>query len=374
MLEKNLQDIRGARVGLITNPTGVDRHLRSTVDLLFHHPHIHLKALLGPEHGVRGNMQAGEVVSHGVDVKTGLPMISLYGSEKRPSREVLHELDVVIFDVQDIGSRYYTMIYTLAYALEEVQKAGKKMVVLDRPNPIAPMGVQGSRIQEDCTSFVGGYGLPHVHGLTVGELAQYFKQEFSPAADLEVVAMEGWRRNVWFEATPWPWVLPSPNIPTVETAILYTGTCLFEGTNLSEGRGTTKPFELIGAPWIDGWEWARELNSLGLSGLIFRPVHFTPTFSKHEGVQVEGVQVHIVDRRQADPLAAGMAMLWSAFVNYPEFRWIEMEDRYFIDLLSGSTELRKAFSCDVPPTGIMEQWAQSQQKFMDIREAYLLYE
>lgn len=384
LLEDRYSEYSGARIGLITNPSGIDQQLRSAIDLIHHHPKLDLRVLFGPEHGVRGNIQAGVKVQDAVDEKTGLPMKSLYGENKRLQREMLEDVDLIIYDMQDVGARFYTLIYTLAYALEGVKAAGKKIVVLDRPNPIAFLGVDGNIIDEKFSSFVGGYGLPILHGMTVGELALYFNEEFGIHADLDVIQMEGWHREMCYDQTGLSWVYPSPNIPTLDTATLYPGTCLFEGTNLSEGRGTTKPFELIGAPWINAREWSQTLNQLNLPGVGFRPVYFTPVFSKHEGEQVEGVQVHIFDRNQVNPLQVGIEMLRTAFQMYPECEWFTFKEHYFIDKLAGGDTLRKVIS-DGRGTvksvvseselyvELKREWAEGLALFEQIREKYLLY-
>ncbi|MDI3548654.1 MAG: hypothetical protein PWR10_2306 [Halanaerobiales bacterium] len=372
-LEREYRKYKGAILGLITNPSGVDRRLRSTIDLIYGHPELDLKLLFGPEHGVRGNWQAGVKVADTLDENTGLLVKSLYGSSKHLSPEMINGLDVIIYDLQDVGARYYTIIYTLAYALEGVKEAGKKMIVLDRPNPISPLDVAGNVIKDDYNSFVGGYRLPIVHGMTVGELAYYFNREFEIGAELEVVKMEGWDHGQWYEETGLPWVYPSPNMPTVETAILYPGTCLFEGTNLSEGRGTTKPFEIIGAPWISAGQWAKELNSRGLPGVVFRPVYFSPTFSKYQGEQLEGVQVHIMNRKEIDPVRIGITMLASAFKNFPESAWIDYDGEYFIDKLAGDDYLREGINQGYGYSEISKQWKEELTRFKKIREEYLLY-
>lgn len=372
-LEREYRKYKGAILGLITNPSGVDRRLRSTIDLIYGHPELDLKLLFGPEHGVRGNWQAGVKVADTLDENTGLLVKSLYGSSKHLSPEMINGLDVIIYDLQDVGARYYTIIYTLAYALEGVKEAGKKMIVLDRPNPISPLDVAGNVIKDDYNSFVGGYRLPIVHGMTVGELAYYFNREFEIGAELEVVKMEGWDHGQWYEETGLPWVYPSPNMPTVETAILYPGTCLFEGTNLSEGRGTSKHFEIIGAPWISAGQWAKELNSRGLPGVVFRPVYFSPTFSKYQGEQLEGVQVHIMNRKEIDPVRIGITMLASAFKNFPESAWIDYDGEYFIDKLAGDDYLREGINQGYGYSEISKQWKEELTRFKKIREEYLLY-
>lgn len=376
-LEDHYQSLKGARIGLITNPSGVDHNLRSTIERIFEHPELDLRILFGPEHGVRGDIQAGKKIEDILDQKTGLIMKSLYGENKRLKPEMIEDLDVIIYDLQGIGARFYTFIYTLAYALEGVAAAGKKIIVLDRPNPIAPLKPTGMIVEEKFSSFVGGYGLPIIHGMTVGELADYINQEYEVNVDLEVIPMEGWNRQMWYDETKLPWICPSPNIPTLETAIFFPGTCLFEGTNLSEGRGTTKPFEVIGAPWIDADEWADELNSLALPGVGFRPIYFRPSFSKHQDEQVAGVQVHLYDRHLINPLQVGIHMLASVFSNYAEADWFTFKEHYFIDKLAGTDYLRQVVMEKRPPrelyTELSTKWEKPLADFLEIREKYLLY-
>lgn len=380
VLESQDSTLSGERLGLITNPSGVDSELRTTIDLLADREEFDLRKLFGPEHGIRGSAQAGVEVEDSIDEKTGLPVKSLYGEEKHLRPEMIDDLDTVVYDLQDIGCRFYTIIYTLAYALEGVAEAGKRMVVLDRPNPIAPLSAAGNRVPDAHSSFVGNYRLPIVHGMTVGELASYFNEEFDVGADLHVVELDDWDRSVWYDATDLPWVYPSPNMPTLGTATVYPGTCFFEGTNLSEGRGTTKPFELVGAPWIDAESWAESLNAQGLSGVAFRPAYFTPMFSKHEREDIEGVQVHVLDRDVFEPVRTGLTMLISAFNTYDECDWVAYDGDHFIDKLAGGTYLRKTIdeadakndARDIAD-GIIDRWDDERASFLDARERHLRY-
>ena len=380
VLESQDSPLSGERLGLITNPSGVDSELRTTIDLLHDREGFDLRKLFGPEHGIRGSAQAGVEVEDSIDEKTGLPVKSLYGEEKHLRPEMIADLDTIVYDVQDIGCRFYTIIYTLAYALEGVAEAEKRMVVLDRPNPIAPLSPAGNRVTESNASFVGNYRLPIVHGMTVGELAAYFNEEFGIGADLRVVELDEWDRDVWYDATDLPWVYPSPNMPTLGTATVYPGTCFFEGTNLSEGRGTTKPFELVGAPWIDAESWADSLNDAELSGVAFRPAYFTPVFSKHERDDIEGVQVHVLDRNDFDPVRVGLTMLISAFNTYDDCDWVAYDGDHFIDKLAGGTYLRKTIdeadaSNDARDIagGIVDRWDDERASFLDARERHLRY-
>lgn len=371
--------LRDERVGLVTNPSGVDPGLRSTVTHLDDHPDVDLRRLFGPEHGIRGRAPAGAAVSDRTDERTGLPVSSLYGETRRPTAEMLDDVDVLVYDMQDLGVRYYTLIYTLAYVLESAAEHDTRVVVLDRPNPVAPLGVSGNRVPDEHASFVGNYRLPVTHGLTVGELARYFVGEFGIDVDLTVVSLSGWTRTDWYDETGLPWVPPSPNVPTLTTATLYPGTCLFEGTNLSEGRGTANPFELVGAPWVDGVEWARTLNDLGLPGVRFRPAAFTPSDSKHEDVAVEGVQVHVRDRDIVEPLVVGLSMLVSAFQRFPESDWRTYEGEYFVDRLAGGPSLRETVDgrdhagVSALVAVLRDGWEEDVAAFRETRERYELY-
>lgn len=293
---------------------------------------------------------------------------------------MIDDIDAVLFDIQDVGARFYTYIYTLAYAMETIGKTDKRIVVLDRPNPIAPLSPTGSRIDEENATFIGDYRLPIIHGMTVGELARYFNGEFEMGADLEVVPMRGWRRNAWYDETGLPWVPPSPNMPTLDTATIYPGMVYFEATTLSEGRGTTKPFEFIGAPWIDAQEWANSLNELNLPAVRFRPVWFTPTFDDHEGNTAAGVQIHILNRDIVQPVRVGLTMLISAFLTYPQSDWISWGDTYAIDSRANGSELRKTIEnadADINPVALADRirngWADDLREFRRVRRPYLLY-
>ncbi|MXV60489.1 DUF1343 domain-containing protein [Natronorubrum sp. JWXQ-INN-674] len=381
VVETELAAIEGDRIGLITNPSGVDSDLNPTIDRLYNHDEVELIRLFGPEHGIRGNEQAGVKVADSVDERTGLPVTSLYGDNRRLQPDMVADLDTVIYDMQDIGCRFYTLIYTLAYALEGVSETDTTFVVLDRPNPIAPLGIDGNRVPPEHESFVGGRRLPITHGLTVGELARYFNGAFDLGADLHVVELEGWTRDTWYDEIEHAWVPPSPNMPTLDTATIYPGTCLFEGTTLSEGRGTTKPFELIGAPWIDAEEWATTLNDLAIDGAAFRPAYFTPMFSKHERRDVEGVQIHVKDRNEISPVEIGMKMLLTAFQLYPDSEWVTSNDDYFVDKLAGGPSLRETVA-DVEPgedpdevyDRLDETWTDDRDAFAETTDKYLLYQ
>ncbi|BAS28297.1 exo-beta-N-acetylmuramidase NamZ domain-containing protein [Limnochorda pilosa] len=365
--------LKGKRVGVITNPTGINRVFRSVVDLLHEHPDIDLAAVFGPEHGFRGAEQAGARVGDQTDPVTGLPVYSLYGETRKPTAEMLEGLDVLVFDIQDVGVHFYTYVSTMAYAMEAAAEHGLEFVVLDRPNPIGGLDVQGPVIQEGYTSFIGVYPMPIRHGMTVGELAWYFNDAFDIDAELTVVPMKSWRRGEWYDQTGLPtWVMPSPNMPTLDTAIVYPGTALLEGTNLSEGRGTTRPFELIGAPFVDAEAFARYLNGRGLPGVVFRPTSFTPTFSKYPGEVVHGVQLHVTDRDRFDPVRAGIEILVAARRLYPDRFQIDRPEHF--DLLTGDPSVRLGIENGASADIIEAAWQRDLEAFKQIRDRYLIYQ
>lgn len=375
-LAEGLPNASGKRIGLITNPSGVDSHLRSTVDLLYEQQHMRLCALFGPEHGIRGEVQAGVKVEGDQDSRTGLPVHSLYGQTRRPTTAMLEGLDALVYDIQDVGVRYYTYVGTLLYAQEAAAKAGLEVIVLDRPNPLPATFLEGNVLDARFASFVGAYPLPVRHGLTVGELARLFASEQGWPAPT-VVPIRNWRRNQWFDECGLPWIFPSPNLPTLDAVALYPGTCLFEGTNCSEGRGTTRPFELIGAPWLDPFQLAEAMNALHLPGAAFRPLYFTPTFSKHSGKVCGGVQVHITDRDQLRPLELGLHLLHTIRALSPQpITWVGSKDggTHFIDLLGGSDQLRLSLDAGASVAEIMAGWDDEQADFARRCRPALLYE
>lgn len=342
-LEDGYKPFVGKSIGLVTNMTGVNQKLTPTIELFVDHPDIKLTALYGPEHGIRGDAKEGEGVHSSIDPYTNLPVYSLYGDSRKPTKEMLDSIDVIVFDLQDIGSRYFTYIYTMAYVMEACGEQGKQFVVLDRPNPISGERIEGNLVEEDVRSFVGLLPIPNRHGMTVGELAQLFKYKFGYKCDLTVVPMEGWKRAMYFDDTPVLWVPPSPNTTNIDMNVLYSGTCLIEGTNLSEGRGTTRPFEWIGAPYVDGQRLAKVFNERKVEGVIARPVSFKPTYQKHMNVVCGGIQLHIVDRSILNSWETGLILIETIADLYPnEFSFIENEQKkYFFDLLAGTKSLRQ---------------------------------
>ncbi len=372
--------VEDARLGVITNPSGVNSALEPTLDLLAADDAFDLRVAFGPEHGVRGDRQAGEEFDDTVDEATGVTVKSLYGDTRRLAAADVAELDVVVCDLQGVGCRFYTYLYTLAYALEGVAGTDTSLVVLDRPNPIAPLPVAGNRIPDEHATFVGGYRLPIVYGLTIGEFVAYVRDMCDVNADLHVVEMQDWNREMWFEETGLHWVQPSPNIPTLTAAILYPGTCLFEGTNLSEGRGTTKPFTQIGAPWIDPFDYADRLEACDVAGVSFRPTYFTPWFSKHEETRTGGVEIHIDDRDRLDPVDVGLLTLVVAFSSFPECDWRQRGNRYVIDRLAGGPWLREHIDSMEPAVdpaqvvaSIRSTWEAEEASFSDVIEDVALY-
>ena len=370
-LMENPEILKGKRVGLITNPTGINAERTSIVDLFDQSDDFELTALYGPEHGVRGDAQAGSTVSSYIDDVTGLPVYSLYGATKKLSAEMLQDVDVLVFDIQDVGTRYYTYIYTMAYAMEAAAENDIPFVVLDRPNPQGGLRVDGPVLDPDYSSFIGLYPIPLKHGMTVGELAQLFNTEYQIQADLEVVKMKGWKRSMMYEDTGLPFVMPSPNMPTTDTVNVYPATGLFEGTNLSEGRGTTKPFQLIGAPYIQAHEYANELNELELPGVAFRAASFTPTFSKHAGKLTHGVEVYVTDPVRFESTRTGIAMIQTAHDMYPDdFEFLAND---FITKLTGNAYVKDMILEGAPLEDILMKIEDERDAFLPIRKEYLLY-
>jgi uncharacterized protein YbbC (DUF1343 family) len=376
LLQDRLDLIKNKRVGLITNPTGVDQKLNSIVDLLYHNPDVKLTALFGPEHGVRGSAQAGSYVDKYIDEQTGLPVYSLYGPTKKPTADMLKDVDVLLFDIQDVGSRYYTYIYTMAEAMEAAKENNIPIIVLDRPNPISGTKVEGPVLEDKYSSFVGEFPIPVRHGMTVGELAELFNKEFGIGADLTVVKMDGWKRNMYYDDTPLQFVMPSPNMPTLDTALVYPGACLIEGTNVSEGRGTTRPFELIGAPFIDGAALAEKLNSYHLPGVTFRDASFIPTFSKYTNELARGVQIHVTDRNSFKSFETGLSIVKTIHDMYPDkfqFRTPNSSGISYFDNLVGNGSIRAGIEVGKSVEEMEAEWQPALDKFMNVRDKYLLY-
>ncbi len=396
LFAKHLDLIRGKHVGLITNPTGVDSQLDSVVELFRSHPDVKLVALYGPEHGVRGNAQAGEYVPFYYDEHFRLPVFSLYGQTHKPPADMMTNIDeymrsfdtqhtgkqveagmmssvdVMVFDLQDVGTRVYTYIATMAYAMQAAADADIPFIVLDRPNPINGIAMEGPILEyPQHSSFIGLYPIPLRHGMTAGELAQLFNAKFlTKKCRLTVVPMENWTRDEWFDETSLPWVLPSPNLPTPESATVYPGQVILEGTNLSEGRGTTKPFEMFGAPWIDGFVLAKKLNELKLPGVKFREVYFTPTFSKFSGTNCGGCQLHVTDRNAYQPVATTLAILSVVKQTYGDK--LELHAGYF-DKVMGTATVREALERGEPAEKIVAGFQPGLAAFAKLRAPFLIY-
>jgi len=374
--------LRGRTVGLVCHPASVDRGLRHAADLLQTAPGVRLAALFGPEHGVRGDAQYMVAVGGERDARTGVPVHSLYGSDAsslRPSAEQLHGLDALVFDVQDVGSRTYTYQATMMLCLEAAAEAGIAFVVLDRPNPIGGLAVEGPALRAGFESFCGLHDLAVRHGMTVGELARLFRVERRLPVELTVVECRRWRRGRMARETGLPWVFPSPNMPTPETALVYPGMCLLEGTNLSEGRGTTRPFELFGAPWLDAPALVEALEAQRLPGVRFRPASFTPTWDKHAGQRCHGAELFVADRESFRPFRTGVAAVQAARAQAPErFRW-RAEPYEFVegvpafDLLCGSARERTALEAGRGWRDLAPAWAREERAFARRRARYLLY-
>jgi uncharacterized protein YbbC (DUF1343 family) len=383
--EVALAPLRGRRIGLLVNPTAVDGELRHAADLLAARADLTIGALFGPEHGVRGDAQDMAGVDDARDPRTGLPVHSLYGhtaASLTPTPAMLADVDVIVYDVQDVGARYYTFVWTMVLAMRAAAQAGKSFVVLDRPNPIGGDLVEGGRIAPGFESFVGLVSCPNRHGLTAGEIATWRAREERLDLDLTVVTMEGWRRSMRYADTGLPWVMPSPNMPTPDTALVYPGMCLVEGSELSEGRGTTRPFELAGAPFVDGHALAARLEA-ELPGLRCRPVTFTPTFQKHAGRACGGVQLHVVDPVAFRPYRTGVAFLAACREldragGGDGFRWRRkayefVEDIPAIDLLCGGPAVREGIDAGLPLADLVATWTADEARQREEREAWLLY-
>jgi uncharacterized protein YbbC (DUF1343 family) len=374
--------LRGQTVGLVTHGAAVDGRLRHVSELLASAPQVRLAALFGPEHGLLGAAQDLIGVGHGRDPVTGLRVHSLYGDHfdsLRPTEEQLAGLDTLVIDLQDVGSRYYTFQATMFLCLEVANRLRLRTVILDRPNPLGGVAVEGPLLQPGFESFVGIYPIVMRHGLTIGELACLYRAEKGWTSEVQIIPCEGWQRDMDFAATGLPWVLPSPNMPTLDTAFVYPGQCLLEGTNLSEGRGTTRPFELCGAPWIDAGALARRLAEEKLPGVAFRPAWFQPTFHKFVGQTCGGVQVHVLDRRVFPPVRCGLAVL-AAFreLSSSRFAWRRepyefVADRLAIDLLFGSDRERQALEAGRTVAEIARAWESDEVAFRQRRQAHLLY-
>jgi len=382
LFEKNWpQKLKGTRVGLLVHPASVNRKLEHAVNLFIKSKQLDLQALFGPQHGIRGETQDNMVEWKGFrDAHTKLPIFSLYGHTRKPEPSMLKDIDVMVIDMQNVGSRYYTFIWTMELCMQACLEMNKSVVVLDRPNPIGGHITEGPVLDTTYASFVGLRPLPVRHGMTIGEIGNYLRNEFYSSLDFHVIPMQGWKRKIWFNDTGLPWVMPSPNMPTLDTAAVYPGTCLLEGTNLSEGRGTTRPFEIFGAPFIDPEILVSHLNQFRLHGVVFRPIYFQPTFQKHAGKLCRGAQIHIVNREKFKPFKTGIAILKIIHDLYPEhFEWKQPPYEYEtekmpIDILAGTDKLRIGIEKDGKLDQMEEWWQEQCQQFhRTCRKRYLMY-
>ncbi len=384
----------GKCIGVVSNHTGVTPELEHLVDVLYFKLRLDVRAIFAPEHGFRGDMPEGFSVESYVDERTRLPVYSLYGVRLKPSKETLSEIDVLIYDIQDVGARFYTYISTLFYVLEAAGENDVEVIVLDRPNPITGNRVEGPILDKRYRSFVGIWDIPVRHGMTVGELALLFNEEAGLNTKLKVHRMIEWNRRMWFDETGLPWVPPSPNMPCLSTATVYPGTCLLEGTNISEGRGTTKPFELIGAPWIDNCRLVEELKSLPIKGVKFRPSTFIPRYRKYGEQLCRGLQIHVTDRNTLEPVKLGLAIVWAVKRIHPDELRFNVEcyegtlgcsicgvggpstkpqARYYFDCLIGSDAVRELIEggCEFKEVAKL---CDEVERFEKNRRKYLLYD
>lgn len=373
--------LHGLRVGVLANPASIDHRFRHITERLSSSTEYTLTAIFGPQHGYNSDAQDNMIETpHGRDPRRNVPIFSLYSETREPTDEMLDLIDVLVIDLQDVGARIYTFIYTMANCLRAAARRGLPVIVCDRPNPIGGLRVEGPTLEPGYESFVGQFRMPMRHGMTIGELARFFNEHFGIGAPLEVFTMEGWSRAWYWDDTDVPWVMPSPNMPTLDTAIVYPGTVLIEGTMLSEGRGTTRPFELIGAPWLDGELVAQRMNRVGLPGVHFRGVTFEPTFQKHAGRPCGGCQIHVLDRDEFEPVRTGVSIIREFYGAGPDlFQWRQPPYEYEheklpIDILAGSPRLRQQIEAQVPLDEIVASWEAGVAEFLEIRRPYLLYD
>ncbi len=374
--------LSGARVGLLVHPASVNSRLAHAVSLFMKSKKCRLSALLGPQHGIYGQTQDNMIEWSGFkDGATGLPVFSLYGRQRKPTSSMLRKMDALVIDLQDVGARYYTFIWTMDLCMEACAEEGKPLVVLDRPNPVGGRYVEGTLLDPEFSSFVGLRPLPVRHGMTIAEVALYLRESFHQAADLHVIRMEEWSRRTWFDGCGLPWVLPSPNMPTPDTALVYPGMCLLEGTTLSEGRGTTRPFEIFGAPFIKPERLVKKLAEFRLPGVVMRPLYFEPTFQKHAGTVCGGAQIHVTDRERFLPFKTAAGILKAVRELYPKFNiWKKPPYEYEeiklpIDILAGTPEFRLQIDRGTALDVMEEQWKEQCQAFNRTRrKRFLLYE
>lgn len=369
--------LAGRRIGLVTNSTGITADFRTTVEVCAQLSGCRLKALFAGEHGLYGERQAGVLFEDEVHPILGVPVFSLYGKHKKPTAEMLDQVDTVIFDMQDVGVRFYTYLSTLFYIMEACAASGKSLLVLDRINPLGGMKTEGGILQKGYESFVGAWHMPIRYGMTIGEITLMRNEEEGIGCELDVIKLDGWKRSMTYAETGQPWMMPSPNIPAPETAEVYAGTCFFEGTNVSEGRGTTRPFEWIGAPWMDGERIARQMQARKLPGVYVHSVYSSPVYSKHQGVLCGGVRLFVTDKGKYRAVETGISLLHEIASSYPnQFEWLappQGGSRYFIDLLTGGTEVREHVHELDGLLHIMASWQQDETEWEERRKPYLIY-
>ena len=380
LLERDRRLVAGQRVGVVSNPASIDAAYRHTADRLTADPDVRVTALFGPQHGFRSDVQDNMIETpHARDARRRVPVYSLYSETREPTAEMLEQVDVLVIDLQDVGTRVYTYIYTMANCMRAAARHGVRVVVCDRPNPVGGDAIEGATLRPEYASFVGQFPIPLRHGLTIGELARLFNDAFGIHAALDVVPLEGWRRAMYYDETGLPWVIPSPNLPTLDSTIVYPGAVLFEGTMLSEGRGTTRPFELVGAPWIDGDRLCDAMNARGLPGVQFRPAFFEPTFQKHARETCGGCQMHVLDRLAFQPVRTAVELIAEFRRQDPaRFAWREPPYEYErekppIDILYGSDRLRLAIESGHGADALSASWKEDEEAFRRLREQYLMY-
>ena len=380
LLDDEFDLIRGKRIGLVCNQASVDHQFRHIADLFHEHPDINLTTLFGPQHGIRGDVQDNMIeTAHATDRKTGLPVYSLYSETREPTDEMLRDVDAIVCDLQDVGTRIYTFVYTIANCMRAARRLGTQVIVCDRPNPIGGVSTEGAVLDPAFASFVGQFPIATRHGMTMSELVTMFNQEFGIRCDLQCVLMSGWSRELWYDDTDGPWVLPSPNMPTPDTATVFPGSVHLEGTQMSEGRGTTRPFELVGAPYIDADDYAAALQALNLPGVYFRACVFMPTFQKHAGKACGGVQLHVTDRETFKAALTGIAVVKTALDMYREdFRWKDPPyeydyDRNPFDLIAGTDKVREAIENGMSLQDIERSWEPALSEFNRLRSRFLVY-
>ncbi len=375
LLSDGLGELRGAGVGIVANHASVTSDLAHISDAL-QLAGVEIRALFGPEHGARGDVADGEVIGDSIDERLGVRVHSLYGKNRAPTREMLDGIDVMVVDLQDVGSRFYTFLYTMSHVMGACGEHGVPVCVLDRPNPITGANPDGPVLEPAFSSFVGMYAIPQRHGLTVAELARLFRARFGVECDLRVIEMHGWSRGMWFDETRLPWVLPSPNMPSLETAVVYPGLCLIEGTNVSEGRGTVRPFELFGAPWIDPPEIKAALTEYGLPGVRYREAYFIPNASKFQGTRCAGLQVYVTDREAFRPVVTGVAVVAALHRLYTDdfaFRPPNVNGVCHFDLLAGTASVREAIESGASPWEIAEGWRDGLASYGETCRSVMLY-